>query len=530
MDRKINYLDTSTRSNYKKHITNKNFDILIIGGGVTGAGICLDAASRGLSVCLIEMNDFASGTSSKSTKLIHGGLRYLEQLKFRLVHETGSERAILHEIAPHIVKPEKMLLPIVRNGKLNKFSTRAALLVYDYLANVKFDDRNKVLTKNQILSKEPLLKSNNLLGGAIYSEYRTDDSRLTIDLIKKSTDYGACPINYLKGEGFIFNKKGLVDGIKCSDQLSDDMININSRLIINASGSWTDEVLKSSNKKLILSKGIHIVVPKNKFNINQSLYFDAIDSRMIFAIPRGEIVYIGTTDTKFEHGKDKLNVLEKEVKYLIDSVKNTFLISIVKKDIISSWVGLRPLIKDGNKKVTEISRKDEIFISEGGIITIAGGKLTGYRKMAERVVDLAQKKLGLVKKKSFTKNLKLINHDYDYYKKKCGKSVINSKIFDKIYSIYGHGCLEIFRIFKEIKSENIIVAEFLYSKQNEMCHNLLDFFSQRNSVVYFDINNLDYYLKSLKEYLLKNDLISSKRWTEEELELRKYINKLTDFI
>ena len=189
MDRKINFLDTSLRSNYKKHITNKNFDVLIIGGGITGAGICLDAASRGLSVCLIEMNDFASGTSSKSTKLIHGGLRYLEQFKFRLVHETGSERAILHNLAPHIVKPEKMLLPIVKNGKLNKFSTRAALLVYDYLANVKGNDRNKVLTKSQILNKEPLLKNNNLLGGAVYSEYRTDDSRLTIDLIKKSIDY-----------------------------------------------------------------------------------------------------------------------------------------------------------------------------------------------------------------------------------------------------------------------------------------------------------------------------------------------------
>ena len=150
MDRKINFLDTSLRSNYKKHITNKNFDVLIIGGGITGAGICLDAASRGLSVCLIEMNDFASGTSSKSTKLIHGGLRYLEQFKFRLVHETGSERAILHNLAPHIVKPEKMLLPIVKNGKLNKFSTRAALLVYDYLANVKGNDRNKVLIKSTI--------------------------------------------------------------------------------------------------------------------------------------------------------------------------------------------------------------------------------------------------------------------------------------------------------------------------------------------------------------------------------------------
>ena len=145
-------------------------------------------------------------------------------------------------------------------------------------------------------------------------------------------------------------------------------MNINSKVIINASGSWTDEVLKGRSKKLVLSKGIHVVVSRKKFNINQSLYFDAIDSRMIFAIPRGDTVYIGTTDTKFEHGKDKLHVLESEVEYLIESVKNTFSISMDKKDIISSWVGLRPLVKDGNKKVTEISRKDEIFISEKGLI------------------------------------------------------------------------------------------------------------------------------------------------------------------
>ena len=189
MDRKINYLDTTLRSEYKKHISKNTFDILVIGGGVTGAGICLDAASRGLKTCLIEMNDFASGTSSKSTKLIHGGLRYLEQFKFGLVHETGSERAILRNIAPHIVKSEKMLLPIIKNGKLSNFSTRAALFVYDYLANVKGKDRNKMLSKNEVQSMEPLLIDKNLRGGALYSEYRTDDSRLTIDLLK---------VNYIK--------------------------------------------------------------------------------------------------------------------------------------------------------------------------------------------------------------------------------------------------------------------------------------------------------------------------------------------
>ncbi len=531
MDRKINFLDTSSRSGYKKHILNKNFDVLIIGGGITGAGICLDAVSRGLNTCLIEMNDFASGTSSKSTKLIHGGLRYLEQLKFRLVHETGSERAILHNLAPHIVKPEKMLLPIVKNGKLNKFSTRAALLVYDYLANVKGNDRNKVLTKNQILNKEPLLKSNNLLGGAIYSEYRTDDSRLTIDLIKKSIDYGACPINYIKGEDFIYNKKGLFNGIKCRDQLSDDMINIKSKVIINASGSWADKVLKSRSKKLVLSKGIHIVVPRKKFNINHSLYFDAIDSRMIFAIPRDKTVYIGTTDTKFEHGKDKLDVLDKEVEYLMDSVKNRFSISVDKKDVISSWVGLRPLVKDGNKKVTEISRKDEIFISDKGLITIAGGKLTGYRKMAQRAVDVTIKSLKIRKIKSKTKSIKLFTYDEDFCRKKFWKNGIVDEKFKRLYNIYGDGCLEILKIFNQEKiSDNFIIAEYLYVRRHEMCHNLLDFFTQRNSGVYFEVDRINRYVEILEDYFIKKNAISIDDWEKEKLSLKRYISKITTFI
>ena len=530
MDRKINYLDTTLRSEYKKHISKNTFDILVIGGGVTGAGICLDAASRGLKTCLIEMNDFASGTSSKSTKLIHGGLRYLEQFKFGLVHETGSERAILRNIAPHIVKSEKMLLPIIKNGKLSNFSTRAALFVYDYLANVKGKDRNKMLSKNEVQSMEPLLIDKNLRGGALYSEYRTDDSRLTIDLLKRSVNYDACPINYTKAEVFLFDKMKKVIGVNCKDQLKNDKINIYSKVIINASGSWTDDILKGKKKKLVLSKGIHIVLPIKKLNIKQSLYFDAIDSRMIFAIPRGKTVYIGTTDTKYEKGKDKIEILKKEVKYLVDSINNSFNKSIEIKDVISSWVGLRPLIKDGNKKVTEISRRDEIYISSDGLITIAGGKLTGYRKMAERVVDLAQKKLKINKSRSVTKSLKLINYNYNFCKKKCKENGANSQMFNNIYNIYGDGCLEIFKIHKEIKNEHIIVSEFIYTKQNEMCHNLLDFFTQRNSVVYFEIENLKNYLKHIKKYLLKNKLIKKEIWKEEEINLMNYVKKITNFI
>ena len=172
---------------------SKIFDLFIIGGGINGAGIARDAAGRGLSVCLADKGEIGGATSSWSTKLIHGGLRYLEQFKFKLVHETGNERAILSNIAPHLVKSEKMLLPIIKNGKLNKFSTRIALMIYDYLANVRKEDKNKILSIGQTFSQEPLLKSNNILGSAYYSEYRTDDSRLTIEVLKKSHELGASP-------------------------------------------------------------------------------------------------------------------------------------------------------------------------------------------------------------------------------------------------------------------------------------------------------------------------------------------------
>ena len=205
---------------------------------------------------------------------------------------------------------------------LNKFTTKAALFIYDLLANVKGEDRFKILSKAETQSQEPLLKKDKLLSGAIYSEYRTDDSRLTIDLIKKSFSYGASPINYMKAVKFIYDKRQKVIGILCKDKFTNNLIDIYSKDIVNASGSWTDEVLQGKNKKLVLSKGIHIVLPKEKFNIKQSLYFDALDSRMIFAIPRGKTVYVGTTDSKYEPGINNIRVLKREVKYLIDSINN----------------------------------------------------------------------------------------------------------------------------------------------------------------------------------------------------------------
>ena len=216
MARKLNFFSSNNREKLIKEISSSFFDVLVIGGGITGAGICLDASSRGFKVCLVDMADFASGASSKSTKLIHGGLRYLEQFNFKLVKETGTERAILNNLAPHIVKPEKMLLPITKEGKLGKFSTSLALKIYDYLAKVDNSDKKKMLSEKDTLNCEPLLRNKNITGGALYSEYRTDDSRLTIDILKKSYTYGALPINYVKFEKLLYKNEKIIGAI-CED-------------------------------------------------------------------------------------------------------------------------------------------------------------------------------------------------------------------------------------------------------------------------------------------------------------------------
>ena len=531
LDKKVNLFSSFNRDLLIEKLKSKSFDLIIIGGGITGAGVCIDAISRGLSVCLIEMNDFASGTSSKSTKLIHGGLRYLEQFKFSLVRETGTERAVLHEIAPHVVKSEKMLLPISKDGKLNRFTTPLALSAYDFLAKVDKKDKNKSLDKESTCKYEPLLKNKNILGGAIYSEYRTDDSRLTLEILKKSYALGAYPINYAKHLSFI-QKNGKVKGLICRDQISGKEFKINSRVVVNASGSWVDEITMDKKSKLILSKGVHIVIPKSKFPIRQSIYFDAIDERMIFAIPRRETVYIGTTDTLYNKSKDKLRVKRGEVSYLIKSVNKVFKSNLKVDDVVSSWVGLRPLIKENKKDVSEISRKDEIFISDNELISIAGGKLTGYRKMAERVVKEVVKKLKL--KYTPTQTDKIIISNMSF--KECANIVsahFNDKIINSLYNRYGSGIIDIYKIYIDLKKDkdqkSYLLSELIYCIKKEMCHNLSDFFSQRNSMVYFNINEIRKEVDMLKNQYCLFKRISKEEFKNEEKKLYDLIKDISTF-
>jgi glycerol-3-phosphate dehydrogenase len=230
-------------------LSGTTFDLVVIGGGITGAGIALDAASRGLKVALLEKGDFASGTSSKSTKLIHGGLRYLKQFDFWLVKEVGSERAIVHHLAPHLVLPEKMLLPLIENGSYGKWLTSIGLKVYDILAQVDEDDKRKMLGKKEALAREPLLPRKKLKGAGFYSEYRTDDARLTIEIIKTSLEYKAIALNYSEVTDFLYDAD-MVAGVKAKDKVSGQSFTVSDSYVINSAVPWVDNwrALNNSNK------------------------------------------------------------------------------------------------------------------------------------------------------------------------------------------------------------------------------------------------------------------------------------------
>lgn len=493
------------RSSQVNEACSHHFDLTIIGGGITGAGIALDACLRGMRVLLLEKNDFASGTSSKSTKLIHGGLRYLKQLEFSLVREVGLERAILHNLLPHLVVPEKMLLPIVKNGSLSSMTCALALSVYDYLASVEKEDKKEMLNPEKILSLEPLLsKTDDILGGAIYAEYRTDDARLTIELIKEAHKLGGICLNHL--EVIECNQLNKGYSIQARDNNTGEEISFKTSLIINAAGPWTDSIIKRQgdllSNKIFLSKGVHLVIDRSRLNLKQSIYFDIGDGRMMFAIPRLNKVYFGTTDTEYKGSLDSIEVTNADCSYLIRALNRRFpSADITLKDIESCWAGLRPLIRKSNKSSTEMSRKDEVFISSNGIISIAGGKLTGFRKMAERVVDIAEKKLSGRRSRCTT-----AYHNFG--------SRINANFTNSPYHNFTFGAAGSEILNNEISgTKQALINEYVYCINEENCLTPLDYFLRRSGKMYFDIKAVK---KELE--LCLSTFKSQLDWSEERVE------------
>ena len=487
------------REEVKTLLASKEFDVLIIGGGITGAGILLDATSRGLSAALIEKEDYASGTSSRSTKLIHGGLRYLKNFEFKLVREVGKERAVVYSIAPHLVVPEKMLLPLVEGGSFGKFGTGIGLWLYDKLAGVTGEDKRKIFSKEKTLEIEPTLRDDILKGAGYYAEYRTDDARLTLEITKTAVQLKAIAINYAAATELVYKDKKLT-GVKCIDVITKTPFSIKAKKIVNATGPWVDELREKdkslSKKKLYLTKGVHIVVNRDKLPINNSIYFDVEGGRMIFAIPRQDIIYIGTTDTKFSEDKNSPKVTREDVHYLIDAVNKMFPNAKLKVlDVISSWSGIRPLIHEEGKNTSELSRKDELFISNSGLITIAGGKLTGYRLMAKKVVDLISKQLN-ISHKCTTQNIKISGGEFDTpdlvdsfilsIRSRLKSLKLPEKKAGYLVRTYGKQANSILEIFENEKFNVLVEAEVWFSLRYDSTITLIDFFLRRTGKINFD--------------------------------------------
>ncbi|MGA3676321.1 glycerol-3-phosphate dehydrogenase/oxidase [Lysinibacillus agricola] len=490
-----------------------SFDVLVIGGGITGAGIALDAASRGLSVALIEKQDFSAGTSSRSTKLIHGGLRYLKQLDVGVVAEVGREREIVYDSAVHVTTPEKMLLPLYKKGSLSPLTTSLALKVYDRLAGVKKHERRTMLSAQEAAALEPLLNRDELVGGGYYVEYRTDDARLTIEVLKKAVEYGALCLNYAEMTEFLYQKKKLV-GVHVKDHVTGKMIEVHAAQIVNATGPWVDEVRHkdkvADKKQLRLTKGVHIVLDQKDFPLRQAVYFDIVDGRMAFAIPRDGKTYVGTTDTVYEGDPAHPVATKEDVDYLMDAAKTVFPTANISSETIeSSWAGVRPLIFEKGKDPSEISRKDEIWTAPSGLMTIAGGKLTGYRQMAETIVDKIVKthrykhagpcitrELSL----SGAKGINALNFpDYTAYKAREGVQYgLNYDEAKTLVQKYGTNVDALFNQVKYLHEHGSTMplalhAMLLYGIEAEMVYTPSDFFIRRTGLLYFDIDAVKRY-------------------------------------
>ncbi|TLS38527.1 glycerol-3-phosphate dehydrogenase/oxidase [Pseudalkalibacillus caeni] len=522
---------------------DEELDVLVIGGGITGAGILLDATVRGMNAGLIEMQDFAGGTSSRSTKLVHGGLRYLKQFEMKIVAEVGKERAIVYENAPHVTTPEWMLLPIFKGGTFGKLSTSAGLALYDRLADVKRKERRRMLNRAETIRKEPLIRQRGLKGGGYYVEYKTDDARLTLEVIKEAVYRGGKAVNYMMAEELLY-EEGRVKGVRVKDLLSGERKNIKAKKIVNAAGPWVDEVREMDHSKkgmhLFLTKGVHLVFDQSRFPLQQAVYFDTPfeDNRMMFAIPRDGKTYVGTTDTQYAKDPIDPRMTEEDRDYIIDSTNYMFPGLKLKPEYVeSSWAGVRPLIHEEGKDPSEISRKDEVFISDSGLITIAGGKLTGYRKMAERVVDIAAEQFKEEGYRTFpgteTEHITLSGGDVGggkgfetYLENKVQQGIkigFTAEEAGKLADRYGSNVSRIYEIAQtmgeEAKFHNLSLEVFVslvYGIEEEMVATPIDYFNRRTSALYFDIDWVRKWKEPVIAYMAKRF-----NWTDKQKDFHR---------
>jgi glycerol-3-phosphate dehydrogenase len=384
----------ASRPSVIENLTSRPLDVLVIGGGIVGAGIARDAAMRGLRVGLAEQHDFAFGTSSRSSRLLHGGIRYLAQGRLGLVREASVEKKILHQIAPHLAEPLPFVFPTYRDNRNWKlWQLKIGVKIYDFLCGGENLGRSSWLNKTTALERVPHLRGEGLTGAVRYFDGFTSDARLVLDTLRSADRHGALLLNYFKFEHVARDGAGWMCG--CADKLTGTEHQIHTRAIVNATGPWSGE-LPHSRVDLRLTKGIHLVVERARLAVPDAVVMTE-GKRVLFAIPWGDRAILGTTDTDYHGPLDKVVADAEDVRYVLD-IANQFFPSakLAHADVIRTWAGLRPLIADPNGKPSDISRSHQIKSPQAGWWDVAGGKLTTYRLMAEQTVDqivatLAQK-------------------------------------------------------------------------------------------------------------------------------------------
>jgi glycerol-3-phosphate dehydrogenase len=393
-----------TRQENLKRLGSETFDYLIIGGGITGAGIGRDAAMRGRAVALVEKEDFAAGTSSRSSKLVHGGIRYLELYEFGLVFEASRERRILYDLAPYMVRPLPFLYPIYKDAdwKHSFLAVAAGMWLYDALALFRNINHHTMLGRGGVEKIMPAMASGNLVGAARYYDCGVDDARLTLLNIVSAHRSGAVVANRARVVE-LMKAKGQVCGAVVQDVLTGETYDVHARVVINATGPWTDAILRldgpQSRRMLRPTKGIHILVPRERLGGDHAVAFQAVqDKRLMFIIPWGaRHTIIGTTDTDAPEPGDGVYATAEDVEYVLTAANAAFpRVRLTEDDIISTYAGLRPLISQEGVKESQVSREHRIWDTPSGLVCIAGGKLTTYRSMAAQLLAHAERRLAQV--------------------------------------------------------------------------------------------------------------------------------------
>jgi glycerol-3-phosphate dehydrogenase len=368
------------------------FDLAVIGGGITGAAVARDAAARGLSVALLEREDWAAGTSWRSTKLVHGGLRYLETGNVRLVFESLAERALLMKAAPHLVRPAEFLFPGYSDRGRPPWQVAVGLTAYDLLALGRAPSRHRRLSRAEVLRRERLLDSPELVSGAVYPVGRTDDARLTLENALDASLLGAVAATGVAVEGLRRGETGRLDTVLARDRESGRELTVRARVVVNAAGPWGDRVRRMEDDAapdlLRLSTGVHVTVPRERLPISEIVAFPLADGRLLFAVPHGTVTMLGTTDTDFTGSPDEVFASPRDVVYLLAAARQTFpAAALTERDVVSTFASLRPLVRQPGRSLEETSREEAISVSEGGLVTVTGGKLTTHRRMGEETVD-----------------------------------------------------------------------------------------------------------------------------------------------